>query len=91
MTEPLIRASRTGSFPAKDLFQDTAEQIDRSAYFGVNGVSHAEEELDSPPTTPRWVKWFGVGAVVLFLVFAGMHLTGLAPMHDMPMHGVQLP
>ena len=26
--------------------------------------------------TPRWVKAFGIVAVVLALVFAGLHLTG---------------
>lgn len=87
MTEPLIGASRPGGFAS----QDTNDETDLTAYLGANGVSRAEEDLDSPPATPRWVKWFGVAAVVLFLVFAGMHLTGLAPMHDMPIHGVQLP
>jgi hypothetical protein len=54
-----------------------------------------EPDRESPPSTPRWVKAFGIGVVVLVLLFAGLHLTGNAPTH-MPggtgsEHGVQAP
>ena len=87
MTDPLIRASRAGGSAS----QDTVVETDRTAHIPVNGISHGQEDLDTPPAMPRWVKRFGIGAVVLFLLFAGLHLTGLTPMHGMPMHGVQLP
>ncbi len=52
-----------------------------------------EPDRESPPGTPRWVKAFGVIAIVLLLLFAGLHLTSNAPMHGMPSggteHGVQ--
>ena len=53
-------------------------------------------DQDSPPGTPRWVKVSGVVAIVLFLLVAGLHLTGHTPMHGMPMdgmpmHGIQVP
>ena len=55
----------------------------------------AELDPDVPPSTPRWVKAFGIGAVVLVLLFAGMHLTGNMPMHGTPStgaeHGIQAP
>jgi hypothetical protein len=34
----------------------------------------------SIPSTPRWVRLFGIAAIVLVLVFILMHLTGTAPM-----------
>jgi hypothetical protein len=44
-------------------------------------VPSIESDEESPPSTPRWVKAIGIGAVVLVLLFAGMHLTGSAPSH----------
>jgi hypothetical protein len=36
---------------------------------------------DGPTTgTPVWVKVFGAMAILLILLFIGMHLTGLSPM-----------
>jgi hypothetical protein len=32
------------------------------------------------PPVPRWVKLFGIAAIVLILVFFISHLTGTAPM-----------
>jgi len=54
-----------------------------------------QPDRESPPSTPRWVKAFGIVTVVLILLFAGLHLTGNAPTH-MPSsggteHGVQGP
>jgi hypothetical protein len=54
-----------------------------------------EPDRESPPSTPRWVKAFGIGVVVLVLLFAGLHLTGNAPTHmpggTGPEHSVQAP
>lgn len=38
------------------------------------------------PPTPRWVKGFGIIALVLVLAFVGLHLTGNSPggLHTMP-------
>ena len=63
----------------------------------TNGADHPDPELDreSPPSTPRWVKAFGIGAVVLLLLFAGLHLTGNVPSHmpgsSGPEQGMQAP
>lgn len=49
------------------------------------------------PKTPRWVKVFGLIALVLVLLFAAVHLTtGGGPGNHMPSssvteHGVQQP
>jgi hypothetical protein len=40
-----------------------------------------EPEREAPPGTPRWVKVFGIIAIVLVLLFAGLHLTGNTPTH----------
>ena len=58
-------------------------------------VTGVEPNRESPPGTPRWVKAFGIGAIILVLLFAGLHLTGNAPTH-MPSsggaeHGMQSP
>ena len=54
-----------------------------------------EPDREPPPGTPRWVKAFGIIAIVLILALAGLHLTGNAPTH-MPgsgttEHGMQAP
>jgi hypothetical protein len=33
------------------------------------------------PTTPRWVKVFGIVGIILVVLVVILHLTGLAP-HD---------
>ena len=40
-----------------------------------------EEPPDRGPDTsaPRWVKVFGITAIVLVLLFVGLHLTGHSP------------
>jgi hypothetical protein len=30
----------------------------------------------TPPATPRWVKWFAMGIIVLIVLFGVLHLTG---------------
>jgi hypothetical protein len=74
--------------PAEDV--DTA---DARTY--PDGAAGPESDRESPPSTPRWVKAFGIGALVLLLLFAGLHLTGNAPTHmpgsSGPEHGMQAP
>ena len=45
-------------------------------------TEHPPEDLEPPVTldddadTPRWVKAFGIVALLLFLAFVGLHLRG---------------
>jgi hypothetical protein len=47
----------------------------------------------SPPSTPRWVKVFGIIVIVLVLLFVILHLTGggLGGHTPLTEHGVQQP
>jgi len=87
MTEPLIRPLRTSS-PTR-----TAQPIE-DLYANASDDTGSQPDRESPPSTPRWVKVFGITAIVLLLLFAGLHLTGKAPSH-MPSsgmeHGMQAP
>jgi hypothetical protein len=38
--------------------------------------THTPPDPGSPPSTPRWVKVFGIIFIILVLVFAILHLTG---------------
>ena len=56
--------------------------------------THVGRDDGSPPSTPRWVKVFGIIAIVLVLLFVSLHLTGNSlggPSHHMPpiKHSVQ--
>jgi hypothetical protein len=91
MTEPvngpLQTASRTSA-------ARSAENVDAAQPAPGNGTG-IERDRESPPGTPRWVKAFGIIAIVLILAFAGLHLTGNAPTH-LPgsggaEHGMQAP
>jgi hypothetical protein len=44
-------------------------------------MSQSEEgpQSNAPPSTPSWVKVFGVIAILLILLFVILHLTGLSP------------
>ena len=95
MTEPLSQHIRNSAEantapPAEDLHR-AGPLPDPNA--GVDTVR--EPDRESPPSTPRWVKVFGITAIVLVLLFAGLHLTGNAPTHmpgsNSPEHGVQTP
>ncbi|MDQ6693348.1 MAG: hypothetical protein M3014_02870 [Chloroflexota bacterium] len=46
--------------------------------------AHEGMDPDTPPSTPGWVKVLGIIAVVLILLFVGLHLTGLAPVGHGP-------
>ena len=95
MPEPLNQHPRTSTpastvRPAKDVYTADARPYPKGAYDGGLGP-----ERESPPSAPRWVKAFGIGALVLLLLFAGLHLTGNAPTHmpgsSGPEHGMQAP
>jgi hypothetical protein len=47
------------------------------------------------PSTPRWVRAFGITAIVLVLLFVGLHVTGNVPTHAPSSgsldHGMQAP
>ena len=95
MTEPPNQHTRTSSpartvRPAEDVYTaDTRPYPDGADDTGL------EPDRESPPSTPRWVKAFGIGVVVLVLLFAGLHLTGNAPTHmpgsSGPEHSMQAP
>lgn len=57
---------------------------------------HERPDHGSPPTTPRWVKVFGITFIALVLLAVVLHLAGNnfggPGMHTMPMqHSVQQP
>jgi hypothetical protein len=81
MTEPLNRPLPTSSQarstrPAEDL-----READPLAYLDATDGSGMEPDRESPPSTPPWVKAFGIIGIVLVLLFVGLHLTGGAPLH----------
>ena len=55
--------------------------------------THIKPGRGSPPSTPRWVKVFGIIVIVLILLFVILHLTGNGFGDHMHMsiiaHGVQ--
>lgn len=88
MTEPLIQPSETpprwrNGRGAKDL-----DTVDLHASSGDVGFG---AERESPPATPRWVKTFVIVGIALVVLLAVAHLTGLAPTHGMPTHGLPMP
>ena len=90
MTEPLTGKPPTSTNGTTSRTTDP-KPIEESLYLD----RELGAERDSPPGTPRWVKVFGIVLVVLLLAFAGLHLTGNAPMHGMGSngaeHGIQAP
>ncbi len=96
MTEPLsphVRNSAQASTAPSAEDGHLAESVRCPGARDDTGL--ATDRESPPPTTPRWVKVFGITAVVLFLLFAGLHLTGNAPTHmpgsSSPEHGMQAP
>ena len=61
----------------------------------IGGTAELEADSEAPPSAPRWVKAFGVIAIVLVLLFVGLHLTGNVPLHtpssSSAEHGMQAP
>lgn len=53
---------------------------DMPSYRDSNGETGDDTDTGvgrgSPPGTPRWVKMFGLIAIVLVLLFVILHLTG---------------
>ncbi len=91
MTEPVNGPLRTASRAA--LARDDVNL--QVAHPDASDAARVELDRESAPSTPRWVKAFGIIAIVLILAFAGLHLTGNAPTH-MPgssgtEHGMQAP
>lgn len=43
---------------------------------GATGDDGVRPDRGSPPSTPRWVKVFGIIAIVLVLLFVILHLAG---------------
>jgi hypothetical protein len=41
--------------------------------------SHAGPDRDLPASTPRWVKVFGIIAIVVVVLFVILHLAGGGP------------
>ena len=81
MTEPASRPSSTSSRASTARPAEGRNGADPLSDAKTSYVPGVELDHESPPGTPRWVKAFGIGAVVLVLLFAGLHLTGNAPTH----------
>lgn len=43
-----------------------------------NSDTRVRPDRGSPPSTPRWVKVFGIIVLVLVLLFVILHLTGIS-------------
>lgn len=70
-----------------------SEIMHQEGDFSVKKLSETDSQKpghDTPPSTPRWVKVFGVIGLLLVLLFVVLHLTGHSPfMHMSHMNGVQ--
>lgn len=51
-------------------------QVDLQPNLDSNGDAGVRPDRGSPPNTPRWVKVFGIIAIVLVLLFVILHLAG---------------
>ena len=96
MTEPLIRSRQPVSLtPNRPLTED----MERTDLPVPHGHIRAESDLEAPPGIPRWVKVFGIVALVAVLLFAGLrfaggHTAGMAnhvPGSGGAQHSMQLP
>ena len=58
----------------------------RPPYSGTDDDSGVGPAADKPPSTPRWVKVFGIVGVVLVLLLVLMLLTGHGPGRHMGGH-----
>ena len=48
------------------------------------GETGLRPDLEAPPSTPRWVKLFGVGLILFILLLVIVHLAGGGPMSHIP-------
>ena len=79
MTEPLSQHIRNSAQASTAPPADGLHRADAPPYPDASDDTGMAPDRESPPSTPRWVKAFGIGAIVLVLLFAGLHLTGNAP------------
>lgn len=54
--------------------KDTPLNPDSNSDTGEDTLARSDRGL--PPSTPRWVKVFGIIALILVLLFVVLHLTG---------------
>jgi hypothetical protein len=75
--------------------KEETHMADLPSYPDSGDDAGAGIDRTSPPGTPRWVKLFGIIALLLVLLFGILHLTGggLGPDDHGPTieHGVQQP
>jgi hypothetical protein len=81
MTEPLSQHRRNSAQATTAPLAEDLQRADPLPYPDAGDDTAREPDRESPPSTPRWVKVFAITAIVLVLLFAGLHLTGNAPMH----------
>ena len=95
MTEPLSQHIRNSAQASTAPPAEDGHLAHSVRYPGARDDTGMAPDRASPPSTPRWVKMFGITAVVLVLLFAGLHLTGNIPSHmpgsSGPEHGTQAP
>jgi len=48
--------------------------------------THTKSDPGSPPSTPRWVKVFGIIALVVILLFVILMFTGIGGSHGPGRH-----
>jgi len=89
MTEPLSQAPQTSPRPVNGRLAEDPHTLDHPT---TGGNARFDRDAESPPGTPRWVKIFGIAAIIFVLLVAGLHLTGNTPTHGMPTeHSSQMP
>lgn len=54
------------------------------------GDPESDEEFDREPGTPRWVKVFGIVAIVVLLLIGFILFTGLGGPHGPQRHTVEV-
>lgn len=81
MTEPLDRPVPTSSVASTARPADDQRGADPTLHHGAVDHPSRDPGRESPPRTPRWVKTFGIVAIVLVLLLVGLHLTGNVPSH----------
>jgi hypothetical protein len=95
MTEPLNQPLPTSSPASSARPDEDLRAAEPLPYRGASGHTDMQPGQESPPATPRWVKVFGIIAIVLVLLFVGLHVTGNVPTHtpssSSTEHGMQTP